>query len=82
MRVAVEMPHYAADAIDGRVAAWHVQVGDRVQRGDVIAVIETDKAELDLEAMVSGVLDEIVHGVDAEVPVGKPIAYIETGRPG
>lgn len=79
MRVAVEMPRYASDAIDGKVTAWEVEVGQRVQRGELIAVIETDKAELDLEAMVSGVLDEIVHGPGAEVPVGGVIAYIETG---
>lgn len=78
MRVPVEMPRYAADAVDGRITAWQAQVGQRVQRGDVIAVIETDKAELDLEAMVSGVLAEIVHGTGTEVPVGEVIAYIET----
>ncbi len=78
MRVAVEMPRYASDAIDGRVSAWSAQVGEQVKRGDVIAVIETDKAELDLEAMVSGTLAEIVHGEGSEVPVGEPIAYIET----
>jgi pyruvate dehydrogenase E2 component (dihydrolipoamide acetyltransferase) len=79
VRVAVEMPRYATDAVDGRVSAWHVEKGARVQRGEVIASIETDKAELELEAMVTGVLDEIVHGVGAEVPVGDPIAYIDTG---
>jgi pyruvate dehydrogenase E2 component (dihydrolipoamide acetyltransferase) len=78
MKVAVEMPRYAADAVDGRVAAWLKSPGDPVERGEVIAEIETDKATLDLEAMASGVLAEIVHDVDAEVPVGEPIAYIET----
>ena len=78
MRVAVEMPRYASDAIDGRITAWQVHEGEHVKRGDVIAVIETDKAELDLEAMISGVLDEIVHDVGSEVPVGEAIAYIET----
>jgi pyruvate/2-oxoglutarate dehydrogenase complex dihydrolipoamide acyltransferase (E2) component len=78
MKVAVEMPRYASDAIDGRISAWQVEVGTQVQRGDVIVVIETDKAELDLEAMVSGVLVEIVHGAGNEVPVGEAIAYIET----
>ncbi len=82
MRVAVEMPRYASDAIDGRVSAWHAQEGQRVERGEVIAVIETDKAELDLEAMVSGVIVSIVHGVGAEVPVGEPIAYIDTDAGG
>ena len=78
VRVPVEMPRYASDAVDGRVSAWHAREGERVQRGAVIAVIETDKAELDLEAMTSGVLEEIVHDVGSEVPIGEVIAYIET----
>lgn len=78
MRVAVEMPRFAADAVEGTVAAWHRQVGDAIQRGDVIAEIETDKADLDLEALVSGTLVEIVHAVGDDVPVGEPIAYIES----
>jgi pyruvate dehydrogenase E2 component (dihydrolipoamide acetyltransferase) len=78
MRLAVEMPRYESDAIDGRISAWQVREGDRVARGDVIALIETDKAELDLEALASGVLVEIVHDVGTEVPVGETIAYIET----
>jgi pyruvate dehydrogenase E2 component (dihydrolipoamide acetyltransferase) len=82
MRVAVEMPRYASDAIDGRITAWQAGEGQRVERGEVIAVIETDKAELDLEAMVSGVLETIVHDVGAEVPVGEPIAYIVTEAAG
>jgi len=82
MRTAVEMPRFAADAVDGRVNAWFKQVGDRVERGEVIAEIETDKADLDLEAMASGVLVEIVHEAGAEVPVGEPIAYIDTSEAG
>jgi pyruvate dehydrogenase E2 component (dihydrolipoamide acetyltransferase) len=78
MRVAVNMPRYAADAIDGRITTWRKQVGDRVERGEVIAEIETDKAELDLEATASGVLSEIVHAAGTDVPVGEPIAYVET----
>jgi len=78
MKVPVEMPRYAADAVDGRITAWRKQVGDQVERGEVIAEIETDKADLDLEAMASGVLVDIVHPAGAEVPVGEPIAYLET----
>ena len=41
-------------------------------------MIETEQPELDLDLTVSGVLEEIVHDVGAEVPVGTAIAYIET----
>ena len=78
MRVAVEMPKFAADAEDGRIERWLKEVGDRVERGEAIVEIETDKALLELEATAAGVLVEILHEADAEVPVGEPIAYIET----
>lgn len=77
MRVEVEMPKFAADAVDGRINAWLKSEGDAVERGEPIAEIETDKALLELEAMASGVLAEIVRQVDDEVPVGEVIAYIE-----
>jgi pyruvate/2-oxoglutarate dehydrogenase complex dihydrolipoamide acyltransferase (E2) component len=77
MRTAVQMPRYAPDAVDGRITTWLKGVGDPVERGEPIAEIETDKATLDLEAMVSGVLVEIVHPEGAEVAIGETIAYVE-----
>jgi len=77
VRTAVEMPHYAADAETGIVLEWLKKPGDRVERGEVIVEIETDKANLTIEAMVSGVLEEILHEEGAEVPVGETIAYID-----
>jgi pyruvate/2-oxoglutarate dehydrogenase complex dihydrolipoamide acyltransferase (E2) component len=76
MRTAVEMPHYAADAESGRIVEWMKQPGDAVERGEALVEIETDKANLDVEAMVAGVLDEIVHGEGDEVPVGEVIGWI------
>ncbi len=70
------MPRFAPDAETGRIIAWAKQPGDSVQRGEVIVEIETDKANLDVEALVAGVLDEIVANEDDEVPVGQVIAYI------
>jgi len=80
MKVAVEMPKFAADAVDGRINAWFKAEGDSVERGEAIVEIETDKALLEIEAMASGVLVEIVRQVDEEVPVGEVIAYIDTDR--
>jgi pyruvate/2-oxoglutarate dehydrogenase complex dihydrolipoamide acyltransferase (E2) component len=82
MRVAVEMPSFGADAVDGRIAKWLKAVGDQVTRGEPIAEIETDKALLELEAMASGTLVEIIRHEDEEVPVGETIAYIETADGG
>jgi pyruvate dehydrogenase E2 component (dihydrolipoamide acetyltransferase) len=77
MRVPVEMPRFDADAEDGRIISWLKQVGDAVTRGEPIAEIETEKATMEMEALRTGVLVEIVHGADAEVPIGEVIAYLE-----
>jgi len=61
----------------GMVEAWTRNVGDHVSRGEVIASIQTDKTTVEMEALVDGVLCEIVAEVGTEVPVGAVIAYIE-----
>jgi pyruvate dehydrogenase E2 component (dihydrolipoamide acetyltransferase) len=76
MRVAVKMPRLGEEE-EARIVSWIKQVGDEISRGDVIAEIETDKATLDVEAMQSGTLVEIVHDAGADVAVGAPIAYLE-----
>ncbi len=78
-RIAIEMPRLGYDMETGIVASWLKQVGDRIERGEAIAEIETDKATVDMEATASGILVEIVHGTGAEVAVGQPIAYLDDG---
>jgi pyruvate/2-oxoglutarate dehydrogenase complex dihydrolipoamide acyltransferase (E2) component len=77
MRVAIEMPRLGEEP-EARVNRWLKAVGDSVARGEAVAEIETDKATLDVEALQSGTLVEIVHDADAEVEVGTPIGYLET----
>lgn len=78
MRVAVVMPKVSFEMESGTVYEWTKQVGDAVEAGETIAVIETEKATMDIEAPASGRLAEIVRPIGDEVPVGEPIAYIET----
>ena len=78
-RVPIEMPKLGYDMETGVVAGWLKGVGDQIQRGDTIAEIETDKSTVEMEALTSGTLAEIVHGAGEEVAVGEPIAYIEDG---
>jgi pyruvate dehydrogenase E2 component (dihydrolipoamide acetyltransferase) len=67
---------------EGTVGRWLKQEGDAVQRGDVLAEIETDKATMELEAYESGVLTRIIAGPGTTVEIGLPIAVIgdDTGR--
>ncbi len=76
-RVAIEMPKLGYDMETGKIGGWLKAVGDHVERGEVIAEIETDKAVVEMEALVTGTLVEIVHGAGAEVPIGHEIAFVE-----
>jgi len=75
--VAVYMPKYGMTMEAGIITEWLVEEGDPVKEGDSIAVITTEKVDTELEAPASGTIAELSVGVDAEVPVGKIIAYIE-----
>lgn len=71
------MPNLGYDMETGRIARWLKQVGDQVERGEPIAEVETDKATVEMEAVASGRLAEIVAEAGSEVVVGEVIAYLE-----
>ena len=77
MRHEVKMPNLGMEGDDAKIASWLKQVGDPVERGEVIAEIETDKATVEMEALQSGTLAEIVAEVGSQHPVGAVIAYLE-----
>ncbi len=77
MRVPIEMPNLGYDMETGIVVAWLKSVGDRITRGEDIAEIEGDKATLQMPALATGILVEIVHDAGAEVAVGDTIAFLE-----
>jgi len=76
----VTMPQMGYDMTEGTINEWRVKEGDPVARGDAIASIATDKADIDIEAYADGVLRRIVVGPGQTVPVGTVIAWI--GEPG
>lgn len=78
-RIPIEMPKLGYDMESGKVAAWLKKVGDRVERGDVIAEIETEKSTVEMEATSAGTIAEIVAEAGAELPVGQVIAYLDDG---
>ena len=78
-RVALTMPVIGYDQPTGRIGAWLKRVGDRVERGDAVAEVETEKVTVEIEAMAAGTLVEIVAEAGADVPVGEPIAWLEDG---
>ncbi|GAA1636224.1 dihydrolipoamide acetyltransferase family protein [Nonomuraea maheshkhaliensis] len=70
------MPSLGADMESGTVAEWLVQPGDSIHKGDIIAVIDTDKALIEVESFHTGVVDDLLVGVGERVPVGTPLARI------
>jgi pyruvate dehydrogenase E2 component (dihydrolipoamide acetyltransferase) len=77
--IEVTMPMFGEVMEEGTIASWKKQVGDRVEKGEVLAEIEMDKAVMPLEASASGVLAKIVVQQGESVPVNALLALIETG---
>jgi pyruvate dehydrogenase E2 component (dihydrolipoamide acetyltransferase) len=78
-RVPIEMPKLGYDMDSGKIASWLKSVGDRVERGEAIAEIETEKSTVEMEATSAGTIVEIVADVGTELPVGQPIGYLDDG---
>jgi 2-oxoglutarate dehydrogenase E2 component (dihydrolipoamide succinyltransferase) len=61
------------------VVAWHKSPGDRVEAGEPVVQVETDKVDLEVEAPASGVLSRVLVGVDEDAEVGATLGLIEPG---
>jgi pyruvate dehydrogenase E2 component (dihydrolipoamide acetyltransferase) len=72
------MPSLGADMEAGTLVEWLVKPGDRVKRGDVVAVVETQKGAIEIEIFEAGQIEEILVDLNAKVPVGTPLARIGT----
>ena len=70
------MPILGADMSAGTLTAWLKQPGDEVRRGDIIAVVETDKADIEVEVFTGGVVEQLLVEPGTTVPVGTPLAVI------
>lgn len=70
------MPTLGADMTEGKITAWHVAPGDEVRHGDIVATVDTSKAEIDVEVFEDGVVQELLVEVGEQVPVGTPLAII------
>ncbi len=76
------MPSLGADMDQGTVTEWKVQPGDVVHRGDIVAVVDTEKSDIDVEVFEDGVIGEILVPVGQTVPVGTVLATIEPAGAG
>ncbi len=75
------MPSLGADMDAGTLVEWLVKPGDPVKRGDVVAVVETQKGAIEIEIFNNGVVSELVVPVGERVPVGTLLARIDGVAP-
>jgi len=76
MATTVTMPKYGETMEEGIVIEWNLEVGEKVEEGDIIAEIETHKAVFELEAPVSGIFLKTLVETGESVPINTPIALI------
>ena len=70
------MPSLGADMEAGTLVEWLVKPGDLVKRGDIVAVVETQKGAIEIETFQAGRVEKILVALNTEVPVGTPLAEI------
>ncbi len=75
------MPSLGADMEAGTLVEWLIQPGDEVHRGDVVAVVETQKGAIEIESFEAGDVSELLAQVGQTVPVGEPLARIGEETP-
>ena len=72
------MPSLGADMDAGTLVEWRVRPGDVVQRGDIVAVVDTEKSAIEVEVFDAGTVEELLVDEGAHVPVGTPLARIRS----
>jgi pyruvate/2-oxoglutarate dehydrogenase complex dihydrolipoamide acyltransferase (E2) component len=74
--VDIKMPEAGFNITEGKIVGWYKQVGDRVQAGENVVSVETDKITVDIPAEVAGTLSKIRCGEGEIVPVGGVVGTI------
>jgi pyruvate dehydrogenase E2 component (dihydrolipoamide acetyltransferase) len=76
MAETISMPKLGFDMAEGLLVRWVKQVGETINKGDVLAEIETDKATVEVESSASGVVLQLIVDQGTMVPVNAPIAIV------
>jgi pyruvate dehydrogenase E2 component (dihydrolipoamide acetyltransferase) len=73
-----KMPSLGADMATGKLLEWLVKPGERVKHGQVVAVVGTEKGDIDVEVFEEGVISELIVSAGQEVPVGAVLAMLQS----
>ena len=71
-----KMPSLGADMDEGKLIEWKVKPGDRVTKGQVVAVVDTSKAAIDVEIWFDGTVRELLTAPGETIPVGAVMATL------
>ncbi len=72
----VFMPALSSTMTEGKIVSWVKSPGDKVEKGETVVVVESDKADMDVETFYEGYLAYIIVPAGETAPVGAAIAYI------
>ncbi len=76
----ISMPKLGFDMAEGTLVHWVKKVGENINKGEVLAEIETDKATVEVESSASGVVRKLLVDEGTVVPVNHPIAVVGTAE--
>ncbi len=74
------MPSLGADMESAVLMEWHVKVGDKVKKGQVIAEVETSKGVIEIEVFTDGIVEKLLVEEETECKVGSPLAIINDSK--
>jgi pyruvate dehydrogenase E2 component (dihydrolipoamide acetyltransferase) len=74
----IAMPKMGESVMEGTIIKWHKQVGDKIERDEIIFEISTDKVDTEVPSPVAGTLAEIIHQENDTVDVDVVVAKIST----
>ena len=70
------MPALSSTMTEGKITSWVKSPGDKVEKGETVVVVESDKADMDVETFYEGYLGVIITPAGESAPVGSAIAYV------
>ena len=78
MEIEVKMPDLSTTEGEVKVIRWLIEVGQKIERGQPLLEVETDKATMEMESLASGTLKKTCVQANDIVPVGTVIAIVES----
>jgi pyruvate dehydrogenase E2 component (dihydrolipoamide acetyltransferase) len=75
--VPIRMPKLSMTMEEGEFGSWLVAAGDTVTKGMPVAVVMTDKVEMEIESEVAGTVTRLTAQVGDVAPVGDPLGYVD-----